>query len=164
MSDARRVADALTRDAFAAFGEVIETGSDPALINAGTSQRHHDLARIETGDGRPGLSVFRAVAQEVPLRVEMLERHPLGSQAFVPLDRGRMLIVVAAPGPPPDASAIRVFVSDGRQCINLKPGTWHHPLVALDRDGEFLVVDRIGAGENCDVVHLARPILVDIIE
>lgn len=148
------VPEPLTAEAFAPFGEVIETSDVDALdINHGTTRRFDDLARIDVlGDGgRPGLSIFRAVARSFPLPVVELERHPLGSQAFVPLGGQDFLVVVAPHGETVDANDVRAFVATGGQGVNLALGVWHHPLIATANGSEFVVVDRLGPGENCDL-------------
>jgi ureidoglycolate lyase len=148
----------LTRAAFAPFGDVIETqGSRHYPINDGHAERFHDLAHVDVAEagGRPLINVFRARPWPAPIRIAMLERHPLSSQAFLPLGDARFLLVVAPPGAPPAVAAIRAFVSDGRQGVNYARGTWHHPLLALEQNAEFVVVDRGGPGENCDLFSLA---------
>ncbi|MDR6236405.1 ureidoglycolate lyase [Pseudomonas oryzihabitans] len=147
------VIEPLTAEGFAPFGDVIETeGRDWFPINNGSTQRFHALARVETGpaDGAAIISIFRARRLEYPLTIAMLERHPHGSQAFVPLRGEPFLVVVAPPAPQPDAQAIRVFRTDGRQGINYHAGVWHHPVLALRDEDEFLIVDRCGELPNCD--------------
>jgi len=155
----------LSKEAFAPFGEVIETeGSDFFPINNGTTRRYHRLATVETAtpEDRAIISIFRARALPRPLPIAMLERHPLGSQAFVPL-RGRpFLIVVAPPGAAPASEQVRAFLGDGRQGVNYHRGVWHHPLLAIADEDDFLVIDRAGPGENCDEHFFAesdRPLL-----
>lgn len=156
---ARRLTpEPLSRQEFAPFGEVIETaGAERRLINDGTTVRFHDLARVDAtaGGGVPLISVFRAQPRAVPLAVEVLEQHPLGSQAFVPLDPAPFLVVVGPPGPLPGAAELRAFVTDGRQGVNYARGVWHHPVIALDRESDFLVVDRGGPGDNLVEVRFA---------
>ena len=145
----------LTREGFAAFGDVIAVaGSRHYTINDGYAERHHDLARVDVGeaDGRPLINIFRARPWLLPLRIAMVERHPLSSQAFMPLTPAPFLLVVAAPGDALRPDGLRVFVTNGSQGVNYARGTWHHPVLALDRVTDFLVVDRGGPGENCDVV------------
>jgi ureidoglycolate lyase len=147
----------LTKDAFGAFGEVIEVeGSQFYLINDGMVQRYHDLVNVNVGaeGGRPIISLFRGKPYTYPLTVKSLERHPLGSQAFMPLSATPFAIIVAPPGEGIAAGDLRAFVTDGRQGINYRRGTWHHVLLALDRESDFLVVDRAGPGRNCDVFNL----------
>lgn len=140
----------LTKVAFAPFGEVIETaGSDFFLINNGSTRRYHQLATVQTDD-RAILSLFVAEVLPMPLTIRMLERHPHGSQAFVPLHGQPFLIVVAPPAEAPDPEAVRAFVTDGRQGINYHRGVWHHPVLALVPQDTFLVIDRAGTGPNCD--------------
>ncbi len=159
----------LTAEAFAPFGDVIEAREGTAFwINDGQAQRFHDLARVETGtDGHTLVSLFRSAPSVFPLAVQQMERHPLGSQAFMPLGGHPFLVVVAAttrddlPGLP------RAFLSTGQQGVNYRPGSWHHVLVALAVSSDFLVIDRGGAGTNCDVVALSQcygivaPALID---
>lgn len=146
----------LTAVAFGPFGEVIETSDDADAIdiNQGTTRRFDDLARIDvlTDGGRPGLSIFRAVARQFPFDVVELERHPLGSQAFVPLAGQDFLVIVAPPGDSVDERDLRAFTATGGQGINLAPGVWHHPLIALEDGSEFVVIDRLGLGDNCDLI------------
>ena len=151
-------AQPLTSEAFASFGDVIDartSGSFP--INAGRTRRHHDLAKIETlGDeARTLISIFVSQPVALPLTLDFLERHPQGSQAFMPLHGERFLVVVAPPGEHVDPNRVRAFVTDGRQGVNYHAGTWHAIQSVLEREGEFLVVDRGGAGNNCDEYALA---------
>jgi ureidoglycolate lyase len=154
----------LTAEAFAPFGEVIEA-SDAARhfgINAGYAERYHALAAVDTapGAGRPVISIFRARPRTLPLTLAMLERHPLASQAFMPLGGRPYLVVVAPAGPAPDSSRTRCFLAGPGQGVNYARGTWHHPLLALDAPGDFLVVDldtgATGAA-NCDEHPLVPP-------
>lgn len=149
--------EALTRAAFAPFGEVIDAdaGAATVAINAGTAQRHAALAEVDTSHagGRAVISRVRAQPRALPCTVNRLERHPLGSQAFVPLDPAQRYLVVVA-------SAIdavpRAFLATNGQGVNYRRGTWHHPLLALDRVGDFLVVDRAGPGDNCEEAALPQ--------
>ena len=144
-------AQPLSRSGFAAYGDVIETaGARHFPINAGRIERFHDLARVDAGDDRVLVSIVRCNQPSVlPHRVEMVERHRRGSQAFIPIGEARMVIVVAAPSEPVDPGRLAAFVSDGKQGINYRPGVWHMPLIAFDQGQEFLVVDR-GAADDCD--------------
>lgn len=144
----------LQADSFAPFGEVIEA-SDRALhygINEGYAVRFHDLARLDTGreGGRPVLSMFRATPRPLPLQLRLVERHRLGSQSFLPLMRQRFLIVVAPSGPAPAPAELRCFMAAAGQGVNYAAGTWHHPLIALDEGGDFIVIDRGGPGTSDD--------------
>jgi ureidoglycolate lyase len=141
----------LTAEAFRPFGDVIEATNAYELINNGTTQKFADLARIDVSadGGRPCVSIYRATPYRLPLKIEMLERHPLGTQLFMPLHSQPFLIVVAPPGDYIDSSMVRAFITNGRQGINYQRGTWHHPLIALGAQSEFLIVDRAGQA-NCD--------------
>ena len=145
----------LTRAAFAPFGEVVaaDSASDRYAVNDGTAIRFHDLASIDTAarGGQPVLSIFRAQPRVLPFEVRVLESHPLGSQAFVPLSPETSFVVVVASDP---NAAPRAFLARDGQGINYHRGTWHHPLIALGGVSDFLVIDRGGEGHNCDEVAL----------
>jgi len=150
----------LTAAAFAPFGQVIDcAGRSGQPINAASSQRFSDLAQLEAdADGRLALSIFQASARRAPFALDTLECHPLGSQAFVPLHGQSFLIVVASARPDPqriEASALQVFVSQRGQGINFRRGVWHHPLLALG-NGDFLVADRLGPGNNCEEIDITH--------
>lgn len=147
------VVEPLTKEAFAPFGQVIETeGSDHFSINNGSTQRYNRLASVELsreGDSAI-ISIFRANKLDYPLAINMLERHPQGSQAFMPMQQQPFLIVVAPAADTPVAEGIRAFISNGRQGVNYAKGTWHHPILALEDSSDYLIVDRSGEGHNCD--------------
>jgi ureidoglycolate lyase len=156
-------ASALTAEAFAAFGDVIETaGRTSRTINEGTCERFDDLAQVdvEQADGRPLISIFKSSPRPLPFQVKVLERHPLSSQAIIPLDAVPFLVVVAADGDAPLSSRMRAFCSSGTQWVNYRRNTWHHALIALDRTCHFLVVDRGGPGENCDEICVGESVVV----
>lgn len=139
----------LSSSAFAPFGEVIETRErDWFYINNGSTQRFHDLAQVTVGDGRALISIFRATPLPLPLSVALMEHHPLGSQAFMPLS-DRPFLVVVAPSGEYDNDALRCFLTEPGQGVNYHPGVWHHPVIALEQESDFLVVDRGGEGQNC---------------
>jgi ureidoglycolate lyase len=143
----------LTAEAFAPFGDVIEvTGRKFRLINEDTCERFDDLAQVDVlaAGGRPLISIFKSQPRALPLQVKILERHPLSSQAIIPLDGLPFLVVVAESGDSPVSGRIRAYRSSGAQGVNYRRNTWHHALIALDRTSHFLVVDRAGPGENCD--------------
>lgn len=146
-------AEPLTAEAFAPFGDVIDTRiADWFPINAGRTRRYHDLARVETlgEEARALISIFVSQPVEIPLELDFLERHPLGSQAFMPLHEERFVVVVAPPGDEIERDSVRAFVTDGRQGVNYRAGIWHAIQSVLEKEGEFLVVDRGGEGNNCD--------------
>jgi len=146
----------LTATAFAPFGQVIEARGSHRLINDGDAERFHDLAQIDTAadGGRALVNIFRARAHALPLKLKLVERHRLGSQLFMPLSPRRFLVVVAAAGSAPPPEALRCFVANDGQGVNLARGTWHHPLLALDDGGDFLVVDRGSEVDDCEVLAL----------
>jgi ureidoglycolate lyase len=155
------VPEPLTTRAFARFGKVIEADYAAShLINQGTTRRFHALATADEGaGGKAILSIFRAAAGQRPIRIRMLERHPLGAQAFVPMERHPWLIVVAdRPAP----EACRAFLARGDQGVQYAAGTWHHPLLTLQPTQDFLVVDREGPGENLEELRFPDDVAVEV--
>lgn len=157
----------LTREGFASFGDVIEAAAGyQESMNSTRFERFQDLADVDVGaadGGRPALSIARCrIATRFPHDVTMLERHALGSQAFVPLSDFRFIVVVAPSGALDSNSEIAAFISNGRQGVNYHKGTWHMPMVALAADQEFLIIDRAGVGLNCEEQILAEPLRVEI--
>ncbi|MBV6634917.1 MAG: ureidoglycolate lyase [Mameliella sp.] len=144
------VAEPLTREAFAGFGDVLDTaGEADKLINQGLCGRYHDRAQLDFADARAGVSLFKAEPRNLPLKLDMVERHPDGSQCFIPMSMDGFLVVVAGdeggkPGTP------RAFLSAPGQAINFHRGTWHGVLTPLVAPGLFAVVDRIGEGPNLE--------------
>lgn len=147
--------------AFAPFGDVLDTAGDPdRLINAGLCGRWHDRARLDFGpDGHAGISLFRSDARSLPYRLDLLERHPLGSQAFIPMTPDPFLVIVADDdgGTP---ARVRAFLTAPGQGINLLRGVWHGVLTPLAAPGLFAVIDRIGPGTNLQEYHLPAPVSV----
>jgi ureidoglycolate lyase len=142
----------LTAAAFAAFGDVLDATGEFRLINGGLCERYHDRARLDFGDARGGLSIFRAEPRALPYRFDLIERHPDGSQAFIPMTAHPFLVIVApAPGATP-----RAFITDGAQGINLHRGTWHGVLTPLQAPGLFAVIDRIGPTPNLEEHRYAQ--------
>ena len=155
--------ESLTREAFAPFGDVMEA-SDAARhfpINGGTTERYHDLADIQLdAQGRAIVSIFRGQPRTLPFTITMLERHPLGSQAFMPLNGRPYLVAVAPRGDTFGANDVRVFLARGDQGVNYAAGVWHHPLLVLDEVSDFLIVDRAGPRANCDERDLPEPLTI----
>ena len=152
----------LTREAFAAFGDVItKEGAHHYPINDGTTERFHDLAQIDVADGhgKPLVSLLQSQPRQLPLEVTTMERHPLGSQAFIPLSKNPYLVLVAPRGEfhPHGLSA---FLAQAGQGVNYAKGVWHYALAALYEVSEFIVIDRGGAGSNCEEVHLGEPVII----
>ena len=153
----------LTEAAFAPFGDVIQIeGRASRWINHGTCERFDDLAHVDVAaeGGRPVISLFRATPRVLPLLLQSLERHPLSSQAFYPLQPQPFLIVVAEPGSGPVAPRVRAYLSSGRQGVNFRRNTWHHELLALNQTSLFLVIDRGGPGENCEQLPIEEGIRI----
>jgi ureidoglycolate lyase len=148
----------LSAAAFAPFGQVIEARTEGShhAVNDGDAARYHDLAQVDTAadGGRTLVNIFRARPHALPLKLKLVERHRVGSQLFMPLASQRFLVVVAAAGPAPRAESLRCFVASAGQGVNLARGTWHHPLLALDTGGDFLVIDRGSDVEDCEVLAL----------
>ena len=143
----------LTKAAFAPYGDVISRReSEHFLINNGSTERYHDLANVELlGENtRTLINIFRASPLSYPLNIRMVERHPRGSQAFMPLDGRAYLVLVAPAGETVSPADLVAFLADGDQGVNYHTGTWHHPVLALDAVSDFLVIDRGGDGDNCD--------------
>lgn len=144
----------LTAEAFAPFGKVLqaEVAEKSFPINEGTTMRFHALATAEAGpEGQAILSICRATRYPDPIAIAMLERHPLGSQAFMPLAPHDWLVVVAER---PEVAALRCFRAKGNQGVQYHRNTWHHPLIILVPEQDFLVVDREGPGINLEEVRL----------
>ena len=140
----------LTAQAFAPFGDVMQAAGDPdKIINQGKCGRYHNCAQLDFADGKAGISIFKSEARRLPLTLDMVERHPDGSQAFVPMSADPFLVVVATDnnGTPTNPQA---FLTDPGQAINFHKGTWHGVLTPLADPGLFTVIDRIGDGPNLE--------------
>ncbi|WP_170337816.1 ureidoglycolate lyase [Ruegeria arenilitoris] len=140
----------LTAQAFAPFGDVLEVSGTPdKIINQGQCGRYHDRAVLDFADGRAGISLFDANPRALPYQLDMVERHPQGSQAFVPMTNQPFLVIVA-----PDEDGVPgrplAFVTQPGQAVNYHRGTWHGVLTPLHAPGLFAVVDRIGSGANLE--------------
>ena len=145
----------LTNDSFAPFGDVIESdGADHFSINQGFAERYNNLACVDVHieDGSANISLVIATHRPAPIAIRMMERHPLGSQFFFPLQDRPWLVVVCTD--PKIASSYRAFCADGRQGINYARNVWHHPLLVLENESRFIVVDRKGPGTNLEELWL----------
>lgn len=148
----------LNAEAFKPFGDVIQA-NDAAKhfsINQGYAERYDRLALVDANDlgGQAGISIFRAKARPMPIELSVLEKHPLGSQAFMPMSGHAYLVVVAPGGNAPEIDKAQCFLASAAQGVNYAKGTWHHPLLAL-HDGDFLVVDRSGAKGDMNCVEFS---------
>jgi ureidoglycolate lyase len=148
----------LTSGAFAPFGDVLEAAGTPdMIINAGLCERFHDRARLDFGpDGRPGISIFRARPRSLPYSFDLLERHPDGSQAFIPMSEHPFLVIVA-PDEGGRPGAPHAFLAAPGQGVNYLRGTWHGVLTPLHEPGLFAVVDRIGNTPNLEEHRFETP-------
>ncbi|MBO6775243.1 MAG: ureidoglycolate lyase [Marinibacterium sp.] len=150
----------LIAEAFQPFGDVLDiSGAPDRMINQGLCGRYHDRARLQFLDGRAGVSLFNAEPRTLPYRLEMVERHPDGSQTFIPMTQKPFLVIVApdtaqGPGLP------RAFRTAPGQAINFLRNTWHGVLTPLTAPGLFAVVDRIGPGANLEEFWFDEPYLV----
>ena len=147
----------LTREAFAPFGDVIQIeGSNQFEINSGYTTRVHDLIDIQLGgeSARAQFSFF--LGRPRPLEIKMLEKHPLGSQAFYPIEDKRWLVVVASA---PEPESVCAFWASGRQGVNYHQNVWHHPLLVIEPQ-QFVIIDRGGDGHNCDEIELPTSVQI----
>ena len=141
----------LTKAGFAPFGEVIDIdGAQHFPINQGFAERFNDLAFVDAG--AVNISIVVANPRPRPIAITLMERHPLGSQIFYPLQDRRWLVLVC--GDPKDRASFRAFSATGRQGINYARNAWHHPLLVLEAESRFLVVDRKGPEANLEEVQI----------
>jgi ureidoglycolate lyase len=147
----------LTAEAFAPYGDVLhcDTAAELRHINYGHTERFHNLAALDLAQdgGVPLVSIFRTKPMERPIRIRVMERHPLSSQAFYPLSGRPYLVVVAGRGDF-DAANLRAFIAAGDQGVNYHRGVWHHYSLSLGATSDFLVIDRGGPEANCDEVFI----------
>ena len=144
----------ITRENFTEFGDLISSEDvNPIDINTGYAKRFDNLANINTSkdEGKTIISIFSALKRTFPMKIDMMEKHPLGSQAFIPMKETTFLSFVAPSGESPEISKIQSFIIPPKTGINYKPGIWHFPLISTE-DTNFLVIDRKGRGENL-IIH-----------
>jgi ureidoglycolate lyase len=161
MTQTITIAD-IGRAAFAGFGDLIDTSGAPdKIINQGLCGRYHDRATLDFTSGRAGVSLFKAESRTLPMSLQMVERHPEGSQLFIPMSEHGFLVIVAldengTPGRP------QAFMTKSGQAINFHRGTWHGVLTPLNEPGLFAVVDRIGTGTNLEEHWFDTPYTVEL--
>ena len=146
----------ITKENFSKFGDLITTKDiEPITINDGYAKRFDNIAKLDTSkeNGKTTISIFSALKRIFPMKVHMMESHPLGSQAFIPMKETTFLCFVAPSGEKPDLNKIESFIIPPGLGINYKPGTWHFPLISTE-DMNFLVVDRKGSGDNLKIQKL----------
>ena len=144
----------ITRENFSPYGDLISSDSiEPININAGYAKRFDNLAKINTSknNGETIVSIFSALKRSFPMKIDMMEKHPLGSQAFVPMKETVFISFVAPAGDAPEINKIQSFIIPPKMGVNYKPGIWHFPLISTE-DTNFLVIDRKGTGENL-IIH-----------
>ena len=144
----------ISKSNFSAYGDLISTDDiNPMDINAGYAKRFDDLANVDTSidGGKTIVSIFSALKRTFPMKIDMMEKHPLGSQAFIPMKETTFLVFVAPPGDFPAINKIQSFIIPPKTGINYKPGIWHFPLISTE-DTNFLVIDRKGKGNNL-IIH-----------
>ena len=155
---------ALTAEAFAPYGDVIEARGQARVINEGFTERFHDLAKVDVTaeNGYTLVNIFRSQPKPLPIKVTMMERHPLGSQAFIPLRSTPFLVLVA----PAEHTTLRgndleLFITYAQRGVNYHRNVWHHYCLALE-ESDFLVIDRGGPGENLEEITLSEEIYIDV--
>lgn len=154
------VVEKLTGKKFKNFGDVIEPKDNPMLINQNKCERYNDLAFLEVSDfGHVGISIFLSEKYTLPFQLSLMERHPLGSQCFIPMSTEPFLVIVSndKDGSPDQPSA---FITNGRQGVNYKKNVWHSVLTPLSEDLLFAVIDRIGSGKNVEEFIFDQPWLI----
>ena len=154
------LAQPITAEAFAPFGDLIEAAGEPdKIINQGNCGRYHDRARMDLHGGRAGVSLFKARPRALPYTLDMVERHPDGAQCFVPMTMDGFLVIVA-----PDSGGVPgeplAFLTAPGQAVNFHRNTWHGVLTPLAEPGLFAVVDRIGPGANLEEHWFSKPYTV----
>ena len=144
----------ISRSSFSAYGDLISTDDiNPMDINAGYAKRFDNLANVDTSNdgGKTVVSIFSSLKRTFPMKIDMMEKHPLGSQAFIPMKETTFLSFVAPLGKSPEINKIQSFIVPPKTGINYKPGIWHFPLISTE-DTNFLVIDRKGDGNNL-IIH-----------
>ena len=148
----------ITKENFSKFGDMITTENiKPLEINNGYAKRFDEIAKIDTSskNGETTISIFSALKRSFPMKIDMMEKHPLGSQAFIPMKETTFLTLVAPEGEKPDIEKIESFIVPKGIGVNYKANVWHFPLISTE-DMDFLVVDRKGLGENLVIENLEK--------
>ena len=144
----------ISRSNFSSYGDLISTDDiSPININEGYAKRFDNLANLDTSkdSGKTIVSIFSALKRTFPMKIHMMEKHPLGTQAFIPMKETTFLAFVAPSGESPEIDKIQSFVIPPKREINYKPGIWHFPLISTENIN-FLVIDRKGSGDNL-IIH-----------
>ena len=152
----------ITKENFSKFGDMITTNDiKPLEINNGYAKRFDGIANVDTSkdNGETIISIFSALKRSFPMKIDMMEKHPLGSQAFVPMKETTFLVFVAPKGNKPDLNKIEAFIIPPGIGVNYNPGTWHFPLISTE-NMNFLVIDRKGSGDNLVIENLDKKEIV----
>ena len=148
----------ITKENFSKFGDMITTENiKPLEINNGYAKRFDEIAKLDTSseNGETTISIFSALKRSFPMKIDMMEKHPLGSQAFIPMKETTFLTLVAPEGAKPKIEKIESFIVPQGNGVNYKAGVWHFPLISTE-DMDFLVVDRKGSGDNLVIENLEK--------
>ena len=148
----------INKENFKKFGDMITTTDiKPIEINEGYAKRFDGIANLNTSkdNGETTISIFSALKRSFPMKIDMMEKHPLGSQAFIPMKQTTFLVLVAPEGSKPDLDKIEAFIVPPEIGVNYNPGTWHFPLIATE-NMNFLVVDRKGSGDNLVIENIEK--------
>ena len=148
----------ITKENFSKFGEIITAeGIKPLIINNGFAKRYDGIAKLNTEEknGKTTISIFSALKRNFPMKIDMMEKHPLGSQAFIPMKETTFLCFVSPVGDKPDLLKLESFIIPKGVGINYKPNVWHFPLISTE-DMNFLVIDREGVGDNLVIEDLNK--------
>ena len=159
----RLVPEKLTEDNFADFGEVVSIQSKQSkTINNGFADKYADIASLDTCEdqGQTSVHIFVAKSRQFPLQISMLEKHPFFSQTFIPRHSSPFLVVVAPPAKTPSIENLRAFITNGEQGINYSRGVWHFPLISMDDNSQFIVIDR-KYNEDLDTIEQCEEISLD---
>ena len=152
----------ITKENFSKFGDMITTDDiKPLEINNGYAKRFDGIANLNTNkdNGKTTISIFSALKRTFPMKIDMMEKHPLGSQAFVPMKETIFLVFVAPEGNKPDLNKVESFIVPPGIGVNYNPGIWHFPLISTE-NMNFLVVDRKGSGDNLVIENLDKEELI----
>ena len=152
----------ITKENFSKFGDMITTDDvKPLEINNGYAKRFDGIANLDTSkdNGETIISIFSALKRSFPMKIDMMEKHPLGSQAFVPMKETTFLVFVAPKGNKPNLNKIEAFIIPPGICVNYNPGIWHFPLISTE-NMNFLVIDRKGSGDNLVIENLDKEEIV----
>jgi len=163
MQNIKLIPEKLTAENFANFGEVVTIQSkESRTINDGYAEKYADIASLDTSEeqGQTSVHIFVAKSRQFPLQISMLEKHPFFSQTFIPRHSSPFLVVVAPPAKTPSIENLRAFITNGEQGINYSRGVWHFPLISMDDNSQFIVIDR-KHNEDLDTIEQCEEISLD---